>query len=53
MSYGISRGNWGMKKAQSARWVRTGKMVAWGPGIEDWEVCDMIYSSRNFYLNEI
>jgi hypothetical protein len=40
LSYGISRGNWGKKKAHAARWVRTGKLAAWGPGIEDWEVCN-------------
>jgi len=36
MNYGISRGNWGKKKAKASRWVRTGKLAAWGPGHEDW-----------------
>jgi len=38
MNYGISRGNWGKKKAKGSRWVRTGKLAAWGPGHEDWGV---------------
>jgi hypothetical protein len=35
---GLSRGNWGRKAAKSSRWVRRGKIAAWGPGIDDWEV---------------
>lgn len=31
-------GNWGRKMLGGSRWVRKGKMAAWGPGIEDWEV---------------
>ena len=34
-----SSGNWGRKTTRGARWVRKGKLAAWGPGIEDWEVC--------------
>ncbi|KII93398.1 hypothetical protein PLICRDRAFT_35598 [Plicaturopsis crispa FD-325 SS-3] len=30
-------GNWGKKMTRDARWVRKGKMVAWGPGMEDWQ----------------
>ena len=36
--YGTVTGNWGKKTTQHARWIRKGKMIAWGPGIEDWEV---------------
>ncbi|KDQ54764.1 hypothetical protein JAAARDRAFT_37863 [Jaapia argillacea MUCL 33604] len=32
-----SQGNWGKKKGKQARWMRRGKMSAWGPGMEDWE----------------
>ena len=32
------RGNWGKKLRKGARWVRTGKMVAWGSSMDDWEV---------------
>ena len=32
------RGNWGMKTFNEAKWVRRGKMAAWGPWVEDWEV---------------
>ncbi|KIY67584.1 hypothetical protein CYLTODRAFT_431252 [Cylindrobasidium torrendii FP15055 ss-10] len=33
-----SLGNWGKKFTKDARWVRRGKMTAWGPAKEDWEV---------------
>ena len=36
---GRALGNWGKKHLKDARWVRRGKMSAWGPGIEEWEVC--------------
>lgn len=31
-------GNWGRKTMKDARWVRGGKIAAWGPDFEDWEV---------------
>lgn len=31
-------GNWGRKRIGDARWVRKGKMAAWGPNYEEWEV---------------
>ncbi|TBU39581.1 hypothetical protein BD309DRAFT_872013 [Dichomitus squalens] len=31
------RGNWGIKSYNEAKWVRKGKMTAWGPWMEDWE----------------
>ncbi|KAI1797634.1 hypothetical protein LXA43DRAFT_968880 [Ganoderma leucocontextum] len=34
------RGNWGMKTYNGAKWVRKGKMTAWGPWMEDWEAED-------------
>ncbi|OCH96654.1 hypothetical protein OBBRIDRAFT_787226 [Obba rivulosa] len=34
------RGNWGRKTAKDARWVRKGKMTAWAPSTEDWEIED-------------
>lgn len=39
-------GNWGRKDTGNARWVRGGKMAAWGPDMEDWE------ASFHFYLSE-
>lgn len=33
------QGNWGRKSSKGARWIRKGKMAAWGSGLEDWEVC--------------
>jgi hypothetical protein len=30
-------GNWGNKATRGARWVRRGKIAAWGPGIDDWK----------------
>lgn len=32
------RGNWGIKTYNEAKWVRKGKMTAWAPWMEDWEV---------------
>ncbi|KAI0757263.1 hypothetical protein C8Q80DRAFT_1090446 [Daedaleopsis nitida] len=34
------RGNWGIKSHNEAKWVRKGKMTAWGPWMEDWEAED-------------
>ncbi|KAF8922271.1 hypothetical protein CPB85DRAFT_1266700 [Mucidula mucida] len=34
---GIPLGNWGKKHLKDARWIRRGKMSAWGPGSEEWE----------------
>ncbi|KAK7694365.1 hypothetical protein QCA50_001551 [Cerrena zonata] len=31
-------GNWGRKSAKEARWIRRGKQVPWGPGIEEWQI---------------
>ncbi|KAI0651593.1 hypothetical protein C8Q79DRAFT_45586 [Trametes meyenii] len=31
------RGNWGIKAYNEAKWIRKGKMAAWGPWMEDWE----------------
>ena len=31
------QGNWGRKLSKGARWIRKGKMAAWGSGLEDWE----------------
>ena len=38
LSVGHPEGNWGHKNTKSARWVRRGKINAWGPEMEDWEV---------------
>jgi hypothetical protein len=35
---GISTGNWGRKRLKSARWIKKGKMAAWGPAKEEWQV---------------
>ncbi|THH19718.1 hypothetical protein EW146_g1513 [Bondarzewia mesenterica] len=43
-------GNWGRKTMKGARWVRKGKMAAWGPGIEDWEVCYATYCDTLWIL---
>jgi hypothetical protein len=34
----VAKGNWGRKTAKGARWLRKGKLAAWGPGMEEWEV---------------
>ena len=35
----VVKGNWGRKATKGARWLRKGKLAAWGPGVEEWEVC--------------
>lgn len=35
---GTKRGNWGRKLAQGAVFVRRGKLAAWSPNREDWEI---------------
>lgn len=37
-SIDVAKGNWGRKTAKGARWLRKGKLAAWGPGMEEWEV---------------
>ncbi|KAI4528415.1 hypothetical protein FB107DRAFT_253520 [Schizophyllum commune] len=34
---GSSLGNWGNKSTRGARWVRRGKIAAWGPEMDDWQ----------------
>ncbi|KAI0702461.1 hypothetical protein BC835DRAFT_1320757 [Cytidiella melzeri] len=36
--FSTAAGNWGRKAARDARWVRHGKMAAWGPSMEEWEI---------------
>ena len=45
-----SRGNWGKKTTRGSRWVRKGKIAAWGPGMDEWEVWQSICSSRIFKI---
>lgn len=35
---GTNHGNWGNKHAHGSRWVRRGKIVAWGPAKAEWDV---------------
>ena len=53
LDVGLPEGNWGHKNAKGARWVRRGKIAAWGPEMEDWEVrCHLCFSCLlvlNFY----
>ena len=35
---GPSLSNWGKKHERGTRFMRHGKLAAWGPGLEDWEV---------------
>ena len=46
-------GNWGRKMLGSSRWVRKGKLAAWGPATEDWEVCPNQQSSTKFRTNSV
>lgn len=36
--FSAARGNWGRKTVKDAKWVRRGKMAAWAPAREEWEV---------------
>ncbi|OBZ78954.1 hypothetical protein A0H81_00510 [Grifola frondosa] len=40
ISSSLEKGNWGTKDVKDAKWVRRGKMTAWGPAYEDWEAED-------------
>ncbi|KAF5337091.1 hypothetical protein D9611_003195 [Ephemerocybe angulata] len=33
----LQSGNWGRKTTKGSRWMRRGKMTAWGPGMDEWE----------------
>jgi len=44
LGVGSQEGNWGHKTAKGARWVRRGKITAWGPEMDDWEACYQIYA---------
>lgn len=44
------RGNWGIKTHNEAKWVRKGKMTAWGPWMEDWEVRLLCFQSSHSLL---
>ncbi|KAH8100503.1 hypothetical protein BXZ70DRAFT_937537 [Cristinia sonorae] len=35
--FNTGTGNWGRKMNRDARWIRRGKMTAWGPAMEEWE----------------
>lgn len=38
LEVGTKGGNWGKKTVRGSRWVRRGKIAAWGPGMDEWEV---------------
>lgn len=38
------QGNWGNKLVKGSRWMRRGKIVAWGPTTSDWDVRSMSIS---------
>ncbi|KAI0001827.1 hypothetical protein BJV77DRAFT_969883, partial [Russula vinacea] len=50
----VAKGNWGRKTAKGARWLRKGKLAAWGPGMEEWEmnepesVLDLYFPRQSF-----
>lgn len=43
------QGNWGHKLVKGSRWMRRGKIVAWGPAKSDWDVRPMIFSLTDLY----
>ncbi|KIJ68661.1 hypothetical protein HYDPIDRAFT_45899, partial [Hydnomerulius pinastri MD-312] len=40
LNVSISGGNWGKKTVKGCRWVRRGKIAAWGPNMDEWEAED-------------
>lgn len=38
LNISVSGGNWGKKTMKGCRWVRRGKIAAWGPNMDEWEV---------------
>ena len=45
LNVGVRGGNWGNKMIRGARWVRRGKIAAWGPGMDEWEVRKTLFVS--------
>ena len=43
LDIGVRGGNWGNKMVRGARWVRRGKIAAWGPGMDEWEVREVFF----------
>lgn len=41
------QGNWGNKLVKGSRWMRRGKIVAWGPRKSDWDVSSPLYFQNN------
>ena len=44
LAHRSGQGNWGHKLVKGSRWMRRGKIVAWGPAKSDWDVRPMIFS---------
>jgi hypothetical protein len=42
LDVGTKGGNWGKKTSRGSRWVRRGKIVSWGPGMDEWEVQQLL-----------
>ncbi|KAF9243877.1 hypothetical protein BU15DRAFT_86305 [Melanogaster broomeanus] len=40
LNVSVSGGNWGKKTMKGCRWVRRGKIAAWGPNMDEWEAED-------------
>ncbi|KAF8845326.1 hypothetical protein BDN67DRAFT_961638 [Paxillus ammoniavirescens] len=40
LNVSVSGGNWGKKTLKGCRWVRRGKIAAWGPNMDEWEAED-------------
>jgi len=40
LNISVSGGNWGKKTMKGCRWVRRGKIAAWGPNMDEWEAED-------------
>jgi hypothetical protein len=50
LNVSVSGGNWGKKTLKGCRWVRRGKIAAWGPNMDEWEVRIMPWRSTTSYM---
>ncbi|KAH7883826.1 hypothetical protein F5I97DRAFT_1895935 [Phlebopus sp. FC_14] len=52
LSVGVAGGNWGKKTVKGSRWVRRGKIAAWGPSMDEWEAEDRARQRIRYLIPE-
>ena len=50
---GVKGGNWGNKLYEGARWLRRGKLAAWSPTRDDWEVVTDFAGQLHIYSRAV